>query len=101
MRPVIFAPEAIHDIQEIHDALWERFGPLQAARSIARLLAHCEGFARFPERGRLRNDLRTGLRLVGYRRLASIAFFVDTKQVTILRVFGAGRDITSADFKRG
>lgn len=43
-------------------------------------------------RGHHRNDIRPGLRIVGFERRVTIAFCVDESAVTILRVFYGGRD---------
>ena len=50
-------------------------------------------FETFPLRGARRDDLHPGLRIVGYRRKASIAFQVKDGLVTIVRVFHGGQDI--------
>jgi toxin ParE1/3/4 len=41
----------------------------------------------------LREDVRPGLRLIGYRRSAAIAFVYLDGVAIILRVFGRGRDV--------
>jgi toxin ParE1/3/4 len=50
----------------------------------------------FPERGTRRDDLRPGLRIVGYRRRVTIAFHVGDDSVTIDRVLYGGRDLAPA-----
>jgi toxin ParE1/3/4 len=50
----------------------------------------------FPERGTLRDDLRPGLRVIGFERRIAVAFHVQGGKVTILRVLYAGRDPTGA-----
>lgn len=44
------------------------------------------------ERGHLRDDVRPGLRIVGFKRRVTVAFSVDHDHVTILRVFYGGQD---------
>lgn len=44
-----------------------------------------------PERGTRRDDIRPGLRTVGFERRLTVAFLV-REQVTILRIFYGGRD---------
>jgi plasmid stabilization system protein ParE len=39
-----------------------------------------------------RDDIRPGLRVVGFERRATIAFRVEDDRVTILRIFHGGRD---------
>ncbi len=48
------------------------------------------------ERGTLRDDIRPGLRTVGFERRMTIAFHVESKRVVIDRVLYAGRDIRAA-----
>jgi toxin ParE1/3/4 len=47
----------------------------------------------FPERDIRRDDLRHGLRILGFQRRAVIAFLVTTHAVTILRILCGGRDL--------
>jgi toxin ParE1/3/4 len=44
----------------------------------------------------MRDDIRPGLRIVGFERRVTIAFSVDDGRVTILRVFYGGRDWENA-----
>jgi plasmid stabilization system protein ParE len=90
---VRFAAPAIRDLQAIFDYLLPLAGERRARDHVAKLYAYCLGFETFPERGTRRDDLRPGLRLVGYRRQATVAFAVTDGLVTILRVFHRGRDV--------
>ncbi len=49
----------------MRDFIAEAAGREIADRFVARLVAHCEGFARAPLRGTVREDIRPGLRLAG------------------------------------
>jgi toxin ParE1/3/4 len=42
----------------------------------------------------LRDDIRPGLRVVGYKHRASIAFTVEGERVIILRIFHGGQNWT-------
>jgi plasmid stabilization system protein ParE len=90
---VVFSPEAIQDFNDLHAYILPEAGAKRARDYIARLYDHCLDFATFPERGTRRDDLAPGLRIVGYRRRAAIAFKVEGDDVTILRVFHHGRNI--------
>lgn len=90
---VRFAEQAVRDLQEIFDYLRPVAGERIASDHVARLYAYCLSFETFPERGTRRDDLRPGLRFIGYRRQATIAFAVIEETVTILRVFSRGRDV--------
>ena len=94
---VTLSPEAIRDFQALYDYLWPRAGERSAAAYVGKLNAYCMELRTFPQRGMRRDDLRLGLRIVGYRRTASIAFRVDGEVVTIVRVFHRGQDIAFDD----
>jgi plasmid stabilization system protein ParE len=66
-----------------------------ALRFAERIEAYCLGFAAAPERGTSRDDLRPGLRTVGFRRRATILFEVrrDARQVVIHGIYYAGRSV--------
>ncbi|MFH6781766.1 MULTISPECIES: type II toxin-antitoxin system RelE/ParE family toxin [Methylobacterium] len=67
---VVLSPEAEADLQGIYDIVAERAGTTRALGYVERILAHCEGFATFPERGRRRDDLRPELRVTGHDRVS-------------------------------
>jgi plasmid stabilization system protein ParE len=60
---------------------------------VGRLYEACLKLDTFPERGTRRDEVRLGLRIIGYRRQASIAFVVGETDVYILRVFRRGEDV--------
>jgi toxin ParE1/3/4 len=91
-REVIFAPEAQEDLFRLYDFIDEHSGPERARAYTERVTLYCAEFATFPERGTQRNDLRPGLRIVGFERRITIAFHVTPDRVTIDRVFYGGRD---------
>lgn len=53
----------------------------------------CLGLAEFPERGTRRDEVRPGLRTLGFRRRVTIAFQVTPTRVVVVRVLYAGRDL--------
>ena len=59
---------------------------------VQRLRAFCERLEYAAERGNRRDDLRAGLRIVGFERRVTVAFSVDETRVTILRLFYGGMD---------
>ena len=85
---------ADEDLKNIHDYLSARTTPKVASSYIEDIVTYCENFSIFPLRGRIRDDLRSGLRIVGYKRRASIAFIVRDKQIIILRIFHRGMNIS-------
>jgi plasmid stabilization system protein ParE len=91
-REVVFAPEARDDLMRLHKHLVETASPSVADRYLARLQAWFGGFAFAGERGTRRDDVRPGLRVVGFERRITAAFTVDTRRVVFLRVFYGGQD---------
>lgn len=94
MKPyqVRFADEAIADLARIFSDLLPVAGEMIARGFIERLEGACLRLATFPERGSLRDEIRPGLRIIGHRRQASIAFVVTDAEVLILRVLRRGAD---------
>lgn len=90
---VIISATAEADLLAIFDYIAERAGERIAARFVDRIEAYCNGIATTPERGTNRNDLRPGLRTVGFRRRATILFEVDhrSSRVVIHGVYYGGR----------
>ena len=89
---VRFAAEALADLAHIFADLLPVAGEPLARDFLGRLEGACLKLATFPERGSLRAAIRPGLRIIGYRRQASIAFVVSDTEVLILRVFWRGAD---------
>ena len=91
-RTVTFTPQAHNDLLSIGDWIAERAGTEVALGYTARLEAYCNGFEFAGERGQRRDDLRPGLRVVGFERRIAIAFAVSDDEVTILRLYYGGRN---------
>ncbi len=90
---VVFSPEAIQDLNDLHAYILSEAGPWRAREYVSKLYDYCLSFETFPQRGTRRDDLSPGLRIVGYHRRATIAFRIDGEEVTILRLFHRGRDV--------
>jgi toxin ParE1/3/4 len=88
-----FLPQATADLRAIYDYIAPRGGDAVARDFVARLHGYCLGLDTFPERGTVRDDIRPALRLLGYRRQATIAFTVHDSDVVILRILGRGQDV--------
>jgi len=93
---VIFSPEAASDLSNLYEHIAKRSGPDRAIGYITRIETYCAGFRFFPERGTKRDDLRPGLRIVGFERRIAIAFHVDPEVVVIDRILYGGRDVKRA-----
>jgi toxin ParE1/3/4 len=96
---VVITASAEADLVAIYDYIAERAGADIAYRFAQNIEAYCLGMADVPERGTRRDDLRPGLRTVGFRRRATILFQLDRKaqEVVILGIYYAGRNFTPGD----
>ncbi len=90
---VEFSPEALGDLIDLYDYIALRDGPERAMGYIERIEDYCANLSVFPERGIGRDDLRPGLRIIGFERRAVIAVQVSAESVTILRILYGGRDL--------
>ncbi len=90
---VVFAPEARAQLVSIFDYIAGAAGPDRAFVFTTAIIDQCESFTTFPHRGTRRDDLRPGLRTIGFRRRVTIAFDVVGDQTTIIGVFYGGQDI--------
>jgi toxin ParE1/3/4 len=95
-RQLGWSPPARDDLQHIHDYISDAGSPINALRFIERIAAYCETLDHASERGQRRDDIRQGLRVVGFERRVAIAFQVDDERVKILRIFYGGVDWESA-----
>jgi toxin ParE1/3/4 len=91
-RPIIIAPDARDDLNSLYDWIAGAASPGVALGYIERIERHLSGFDVVAERGTRRDDIRPGLRIVGFERRVTIAFTVEPERVTILRVMYGGRD---------
>jgi plasmid stabilization system protein ParE len=94
---VVFSMAAEEDVAKLLAYLVPEAGERIARDYVDRLIGYCAGLETFPERGMRHDDLRPGLRTVGYRRRATIAFQVENELVTVLRIFHGGRDVVLSD----
>ena len=58
------------------------------------------GLATFPERGRRRDDIQPGLRVIGFERRVAIAFRILKTRVEIVSIAYGGRDF-ERDLSKG
>jgi toxin ParE1/3/4 len=75
-----------------YDFIAEHAGRKTAGDYIARIEATCMSRRTAPLRGTPRNDIKPGLRIIGFERRAVIAFRVVRSEVEIVRIFYGGRD---------
>jgi toxin ParE1/3/4 len=89
---VRFLPRAEADLIDLYDYIADEAGTSVAGGYIDRIEAACLALATFPECGSRRDDIRPGLRIVGFERRATIVFHVTEGEVLIVRFLYGGRD---------
>lgn len=94
-RSVVFTPEAEEQLIDLYRYITAAGSPEAAARFADLIVTFCEELATFPHRGKARDDIRPGLRIIGYRRRAIVAFAVTEQTLLIVGVFYGGRDYES------
>jgi len=95
---VRLTPEAQNDLVSIYDYIIEVSGSsVVADRYLDRIGNFLSGLSVFPERGTLRDDVRDGLRIIGFERNASIAFIVEDERVIVLRILGKGQEFRESN----
>ena len=95
-RSVSFSSQAKDDLVELYDWIAEIAGPGVAIGYIDRLEGFCLGLGRGSQRGHARDDIRPGLRVIGFERRVTVAFLVEDRRVVVLGLFYGGRDWQSA-----
>ncbi len=93
---VRFSPEALRQLDELEAHIAEVASGAVSARYIDSIVDYCENLRTFPQRGTRRDDIRPGLRTLGYRRRLTIAFEVAENTVDIIGVFYGGQDYEAA-----
>jgi len=93
---VSFRPLAEGDLFRLYRSIAEHGGLEVAGAYIARIEAACMALETFPERGTRRDDVRPGLRTLGFERRATIVFQVRKTEVVIVRIFYGGQDYERA-----
>ena len=95
-REVVFSPEALADLLSLFDYVAGESAESRALAYITQIEAYCASFAECPDRGTRRDEIREGLRVVGFKRRVTIAFHVEPDRVVFDRILYAGRDIKEA-----
>ncbi|WP_112498582.1 type II toxin-antitoxin system RelE/ParE family toxin [Agrobacterium sp. lyk4-40-TYG-31] len=98
---VRLSPEAETDLVDIYRYVSAASQSQTMARQyLDRITSYLSSFEVFPERGSLRNDIRQGLRVVGFERTISVAFIVEDGSVIILRVAQNGQQLNLSDTRQ-
>lgn len=93
---VVYSPEALGELKAILDYIADQSSTRVAEAYVQRITTFCSSLSTFPNRGALRDDLRPGLRIIGFERRVTITFEVSDQAVLILRVLYGGRDLDAA-----
>lgn len=88
---VDFTPEAKNDLFDLYDYIADRSSSARALEYIERIEKTCMSLDTLPQRGTRSDDLRPGLRLIGFEHRVLIAFRVSSGSVAILRILYGGR----------
>ncbi len=89
---VRLSQDAELDLDNIYRFVRRQSQSTEIARAyVTRLQNFLAAFETFPERGSLYNDIRPGLRRVGFEGRISVAFIVDDGEVLVLRLLYAGQ----------
>ena len=91
-RIVDYATRAKEDAAWIYRTVESASSPNIALEYVKRIRDFCDRLEYGAERGHQRDDIRPGLRVVGFERRVTVAFVVETERVVILRIFYGGRD---------
>jgi len=81
---VVLRPEAVAQLDELYDFIANSGSPSNAAAFTEAIVSFCESLAAFPYRGVSRDDLRPGLRTIGYRKRIVVAYAVLNETVAII-----------------
>jgi toxin ParE1/3/4 len=78
-------------VEDLYEYVAQASGFDRANAFVGSIVDYCDRLAASPHRGTRRDDLRSGLRIVGFRRRVTIAFSATDESVEILGVFYGGR----------
>ena len=90
---LVFSRRANADFDAIYDWVADNSSTATAARYTARLRSFCTRLKTYPKRGEVHDDLRPGIRLIGFEKSVTVAFVVDDEheEVRILRLLYRGQ----------
>ena len=91
-RAVVLTSEAETDILLLYEWIASQASPLVSLSYVERLKSFLDRLGFASDRGHQRNDIRPGLRIIGFERRVTIAFIVEPHRVVILRLSYAGRN---------
>jgi toxin ParE1/3/4 len=90
---VIFTRLAERHLDDLHAYITKNANEERADDYVGRIIECCKSLAPFPQRGTGRDDILPGLRVIGFERRITIAFFVTADTVLIEGIFYGGQDL--------
>ena len=92
-RRVVYSPRAQRHLTDLYEWIAHESGfPDRAEAYVSALMDRCDSLVDFPMVGRARDDVRPGLRTVGFRRRAVIAFAVTDEVIEVVGIYYGGCD---------
>lgn len=89
---VLFTRRAETQLDDLYGYIAERSGAARADRYVNAIVEACRNLGTFPRRGTDRDDIRPGLRIVGFQRRVTIAFAIEDDTVIVHGIFYGGQD---------
>ncbi|WP_454295460.1 type II toxin-antitoxin system RelE/ParE family toxin [Salana multivorans] len=92
-RRVVYSSRAQQQLTDLYLWIAQQSGfPDRAEAYVSAILDYREGLAERPLVGTARDDLRPGLRTIGFRRRAMIAFAVQQQNIEVHGIYYGGQD---------
>jgi toxin ParE1/3/4 len=91
VRELVYAPQAVADLEEIYRFIAQD-SPDRAAAFVADIQQRCRLLLDSPELGPRRPNLGKGVRIYPMRRRVVVVCVIRTSAIEVLRMFYAGRD---------
>jgi len=93
-RIVVYSARARQQLLDLYLWIAQQSGfPDRAQSFVAAIIDCCDGLAHFPLRGMARDDVRPGLRILGFRKRVTIAFAVHDHSVEVLGLYYGGASV--------
>ena len=89
---IVLTRRARDQLDYLYDYIATAASPNTALRFVDAIYAQFEPLRDFPVAGTARDDIRPGLRTIGFRRRVTIAFMIQPNEVLIVGVFYGGQD---------
>jgi toxin ParE1/3/4 len=87
---VVYSPESEAQLFDLEEYLALRFYPKNAEMYIERIRKACRGLGLLPHRGKNRDDIAPGLRMIGFERRVAIYYRLIDDHVNIVGVHYGG-----------